>query len=228
MTPERFQKVGDLYDQAMELEPERRDAFLREACADDEELRREVESLLAAHESAEGFIDQPAVEIAAGLFANQTSSSIEEKKIGNYQALALIGKGGMGEVYLANDLKLRRKMESRFRQHHGIDAGISSPAQITDGETGWQLQRRASVARSGIEVTAHSRLSPSVLLGRPRLRVKNTQRQMRTGAGVFRFGQFIRLRLIEHHKSCFRRGLDRRDDFLESCGLTATSLKSAS
>src|SRR5574341_1791183 len=102
MTPERFQKAGDLYDQALELEPERRDAFLREACADDEELRREVESLLAAHENAEGFIDQPAIEIAASLFAHQTSGSIEGKKIGNYQVLTLLGKGGMGEVYLVD------------------------------------------------------------------------------------------------------------------------------
>jgi serine/threonine protein kinase len=110
MTPERFRIVGEIYDQVLELEPERRDAYLTEACAGDGELRREVESLLAAHESARGFIDQPAVEIAADLFANTTPESFEGKTIGTYQVLLLLGKGGMGEVYLAHDLKLRRKV----------------------------------------------------------------------------------------------------------------------
>jgi tRNA A-37 threonylcarbamoyl transferase component Bud32 len=110
MTPERFQKVGELYDRATELDPARRNAFLLEACAGDEELRREVESLLAAHENAGDFIDQPAVEIAAGLFRRQSAGSIEGKKISNYQVLSLLGKGGMGEVYLALDLRLGRKV----------------------------------------------------------------------------------------------------------------------
>ncbi len=110
MTPERFQKIGEIYDEALELESERRRAFLIEACAGDEELRREVESLLAAHERAGGFIDQPAVEIAAGLLANRKSGPIDGTKIENYQVLSLLGKGGMGEVYLARDLKLGRKV----------------------------------------------------------------------------------------------------------------------
>lgn len=115
MTPERFQQVGEIYDEALELEPERRGAFIAAACAGDEELRREVESLLAAHESAAAFIDRPAVEIAAGLLANGKSelpeeTKIEGTKIENYQVLSLLGKGGMGEVYLARDLKLGRKV----------------------------------------------------------------------------------------------------------------------
>jgi serine/threonine protein kinase len=110
MTPERFQKIGEIYDAALGLESERRPAFLVEACAGDEELRREVESLLVAHESAGAFIDQPAVEIAAGMLANWKSGLIEGTKIENYQVLSLLGKGGMGEVYLAYDSKLGRKV----------------------------------------------------------------------------------------------------------------------
>src|SRR5262245_575124 len=117
MTPERFQKVGELYDRATELELDQREAYLTAVCGGDEELRREVESLLAAHDSAVGFIDQPAVEIAAPLIANHpwpitgpNTRSIEGKKIGTYLVLSLLGKGGMGEVYLANDLKLGRKV----------------------------------------------------------------------------------------------------------------------
>ncbi len=110
MTPERFQQVGEVYDQAMELAPDRREAFLRTACADDEELRREVESLLTAHETAEDFMDQPAVAIVADLVTKQTSTSLAGEKIGNYQVLSLLGKGGMGEVYLAKDLKLGREV----------------------------------------------------------------------------------------------------------------------
>ena len=110
MTPERFHLVGEIYDRVLDLAPERREAYLTEACAGDEALRREVDSLLAAHEVAGGFIDRPAVEIAADLFANPTSESFEGKTIGTYQLLSLLGKGGMGEVYLAHDLKLRRKV----------------------------------------------------------------------------------------------------------------------
>src|SRR5262245_37394811 len=120
MTPERFQQVGEIYDRATELDPARRNAFLLEACAGDDELRLEVASLLDAHQRGEGFTDQPGLAIAGGLFADQTSGSIEGKKIGNYQALSLLGKGGMGEIYLADDLKLRRKVALKVLPKHFI------------------------------------------------------------------------------------------------------------
>ncbi len=113
MTPERFQKVGEIFDRAMELADEQVPAWLDEACAGDESLRAEVESLLKAHRSAVGYFDRPVVEIRADLLTNSTqqlAESMEGKEIGTYQILSLLGKGGMGEVYLARDRKLGRKV----------------------------------------------------------------------------------------------------------------------
>lgn len=69
MTPERHQQIGHLYHDALELDPEQRAAFFDRACAGDEALRKEVESLIASHEQAEGFIEAPALDVAAELLA---------------------------------------------------------------------------------------------------------------------------------------------------------------
>ena len=69
MTPERHQQISKLYQDALELDLERRPAFLDQACGDDEALRKEVESLIASHEQAEGFIEAPALDVAAQLLA---------------------------------------------------------------------------------------------------------------------------------------------------------------
>jgi len=65
MTPDRYQLIGRLYHQALEHEPDLRNAFLDQACAGDQELRKEIESLIASHEQAAGFIEEPAFELAA-------------------------------------------------------------------------------------------------------------------------------------------------------------------
>ena len=65
MTPERWKQIEKLYHEALKLEPSHRAAYLQESCQDDEELRHEVESLLAADAQAESFIESPALEMAA-------------------------------------------------------------------------------------------------------------------------------------------------------------------
>ena len=108
MTPERYQEVGQLYRAALEVEPERRAAFLAGACGGDEALRQEVESLLGFATRSGGLIDQPALEAAAKAIAEDQPWSPVGQSLGHYRILSLLGKGGMGEVYCARDTKLDR------------------------------------------------------------------------------------------------------------------------
>src|SRR5438093_805267 len=101
MTPERYQKISKLVHAALELEPHQRTVFLDAACAGDKELRREVESLIASDEQAGSLFATPALEVAAGMMAEQQTHSAAGREIGHYRIISLLGAGGMGEVYLA-------------------------------------------------------------------------------------------------------------------------------
>jgi serine/threonine-protein kinase len=108
MTPERWDQVGKLYHDALEVEPEHRTAFLDQACAEDASLRREVESLLAVETQVGDFIAAPAFEAAAQLLTEKALSALTGRRLGEYEVLRFLGKGGMGEVYLARDPSLDR------------------------------------------------------------------------------------------------------------------------
>lgn len=121
MTPERYQIISDIFAEAQELPRDERTAFVREKCGGDEDLRAEVESLLASDADSGDFIETPAMEIAAEMLAASDTKAKIGRAIAQYKIVSLIGAGGMGEVWLAEDAKLKRrvalKLLSGVRDH---------------------------------------------------------------------------------------------------------------
>jgi serine/threonine protein kinase/tetratricopeptide (TPR) repeat protein len=136
MTPDRWKRIEEFYHLALARREDQRASYLAEACAGDEELRREVESLLANEEQTGDFLDGQALEAAARRYVSTAVPDLSGKRLGRYEVIARLGTGGMGVVYKAFDRHLDRSVALK----------VLSPEHFADPDHKRRLVREARAA----------------------------------------------------------------------------------
>lgn len=151
MTPEQWQKVEEALQGALDLPPQERAFFLDKVCDGDEQLKEEAASLISAHEQAGNFIEEPAIVEDAHILVGENSDNNLGREIGAYKIVSPLGSGGMGEVYLAEDLRLNRRVAlkllppyfasddgrlGRFQREARAASGLNYPNILTIYEVG--------------------------------------------------------------------------------------------
>ena len=110
-SPDRWRQIEKVFEEALKQDPQRRQAFLEVACGTDFELHREVSALLASLDQSGRFLESAVEDAAKSYLGDQSAPSLREGSLlDHYRVTQLIGAGGMSQVYLAEDIRLKRKV----------------------------------------------------------------------------------------------------------------------
>ncbi len=145
---DRSERLIELFEQVSQIEPPQRDAFLAEACGGDEAMRRELESLLSHANDGGSELPTSAIKLAVRQLADAPQRDWAEQQINQYRILRLLGTGGMGEVWLAEDTRLDRQVAIKFLTAHLV----SNPALLQRFE---REARAASMLNHPNIITVH-------------------------------------------------------------------------
>ncbi|HEU4477222.1 MAG TPA: serine/threonine-protein kinase, partial [Pyrinomonadaceae bacterium] len=170
-----WQQVKEVFEGALEREGSEREAFLERSCLNDVALRREVESLLRSYGEAGSFMEAPAVAFAAESLVGEQKKLSVGQVVKHYEVIGPIGEGGMGEVYLAKDTILGRRVAlkvlpeyvgrdpdrlRRFKQEARSASTLNHPNVCVIHEIGETEDGRPFIAMEHIEgVTLRQRIN---------------------------------------------------------------------
>jgi serine/threonine protein kinase len=151
MEAKDWERIEHLFHEALRLDAVERLAYLDRVCSGDEALRAEVESLLAALDGQDGFLREPAFDFGMKVLSRKTTESLVGRLIGPYKILNPLGKGGMGEVYVAEDTRLGRKVALKFLSASLADDNWAKRQLVKEAQAAAMLDHPNICAIHGIE-----------------------------------------------------------------------------
>ncbi|MBC7911383.1 MAG: protein kinase [Pyrinomonadaceae bacterium] len=151
MESKDWQQIEEVFHSALPLGATERSAYLSAACSGNEALRGEVESLLAAFEDEPSFIEQPALTLGMKVLSGDKPGMLAGRSVGSYKILRLLGRGGMGEVYIAEDSKLGRRVALKFLADKFVDDGWAKKQLTKEARAVAMLEHPNICAVYGVE-----------------------------------------------------------------------------
>lgn len=151
MQADRWRQVEEIFHSALELDRSARPAFVAHACCGNEDLILEVESLISAFEHNPEMMSNPALGLGLEVIHKNSSALPADRRIGNYELIRKLGGGGMGDVFLAEDLKLNRKVALKFLANYFTDDSWAKRRLVREAQAAALLDHPNICAIHGLE-----------------------------------------------------------------------------